>query len=337
MEAPKMPTLYCQMGFLEKFLDMCKPSLDELLFDTGSKAETITACFRLIFGTVNLKLDIESETLLKHPTPLVKKLWKKSTGNIYCQPSMALDLKSDEFWKRTSTEVFMLDVSDAEAEDLEKDWGMMVLTPSNIAKKARPLVTDSTIFAAKKDTNFNWNHFIEQKHCFHTALIVDNYLDGNIHRLRNNLVPLIKNICSKPPRKRILQIIIITTKDDYELLHNNLLHLLTEKHIPCELCVKKTETLENHDRHLITNQRWIFSGIGFMLLKWDNVNHCTYVKQSTTFLCMPLVSNAYIAYPREASRTELSSTHFTAIQGILGRLRQIDDKINDKIGISFGS
>jgi hypothetical protein len=320
------------MGFLEKFLALCKSSLDELLLGTDAQAETYTACFRLLYGAVNLKLDIESEALLKHPNPLVKKLWKKSTGKIECQPNMSRNLKSDDFWVQTSTEVFMLDIQESEADDLEKDWGMMVLTPNNIATKARRMLQDAPVFAGQHDRHFTWSQFFNQKHCFHSAVLADNYIEPDLNKLKSNLFPLIKTICSGPPRKRMLHITIITTSDGIELLHKNLLNLLEQNNLSCKLRIVKTQTLRTHDRHLITNQRWIFSGFGFTLLKWDNTQRCNKVHQSTTILCMPFVSNTYIAYPGEDETTEPSPTHFTAVQGILGRLERIDADTPNKIG-----
>jgi hypothetical protein len=332
METNSKPTLYCQMGFIEKFLALCRTSLDDLLLESGGHAETYSACFRLLYGAVNLYIDTETQTLIRHPNPLIKKLLKNPAANIQCQPGMHTQMQSDEFWLQTTTEVFMLDIPDAEAGEIEKDWGMMVLTPGNLANKSGQMLANTPIFAGQNEQTFSWNLLASQRHCFHTAVIADNYIEGDEKKLALNLVPLLMAISSGPPRKRQLHLTIITTSDGIEQIRKNLQKQIENKGIVCNLRVVKTLTLKNHDRHLITNQRWIFSGFGFTLLKWDNYKRCSVVQQSTTILCMPVVSNGYVTYKTDEDNNNPASTCFSAVRDILGRLWKIDSETPEKIG-----
>lgn len=332
MGTPVLPTIYCQMGFLERFLTMCHNSLDDLLLNQNAQAESLTACFRLLYGAVNLHLDVTSTTLTSHPNPLVKKLWKKSTGSIKCEPTLNNQLQEDAFWQHTTTEIFMLALPEAEANAMEKDWGIMVLTPDKLAQKGRRLLADAPIFVGKDDKTFKWEALATQAHCFHSAVLVDNYLEPDANKLKMNILPLIKSQLSVAPRKRQVHLTIITTNDYIELVHKNLSSLLDSNNIHCSLRVIKTQTLKNHDRHFITNQRWIFSGFGFNLLKWNNEKHCSVIQQSTTILCMPIVSNGYVAYKTDEYNDNPASTYYGTVWDILGRLRKIDSETPEKIG-----
>lgn len=317
------PTLYCQMGFIEKFLALLTDQLDLLLMSGGGTADVYSACFRLLFGPSNLVINTESAALMAHPNPMVKKLWKSAAASVQCRPDFDDQIKADDFWQTTFSEVFLLDVSSQEADEMEGNWGMLVLTPQNLPSKGKRLLPDSPLFIKRSQKTFSWNLLSNQKHCFHSLFIADNYINANFHQIRNNLAPLIRTILSSAPLKRKLHITLITLSDEVELIHKNFTDQLARKGISCTLLVVKTQNSRNHDRHLITNQRWIFSGFGFNLLRYNHHNQSQEIAQDTTLLCLPVCSGGFVTMQTDDEVFPVTTTYFGAVASVLENLKTI--------------
>lgn len=332
MSATQKPTLYCQMGFIEKFLASLTERLDVLLLSDDGTADVYSACFRLLFGPSNLVFNTESATLMAHPNPMVKKIWKGPAASFQFRPDFDDQIKADDFWQTTFSEVFLLDVSNQEANELERNWGMLVLTPHNLPTKGKRLLPDPPLFIKRSKNTFSWNRLSNQKHCFHSLYIADNYIRGNFNEIRNNLLPLIQTILSAAPLKRKLHITLITLSDEVALIHKNFTDQLAQKGINCALFVVKTESERNHDRHLITNQRWIFSGYGFNLLRYSHHQHAQEVIRDTTLHCLPVCSGGSVKMPTHDEDFPETTTYFGAVASVLEQLKTIADNRPEFIG-----
>lgn len=330
-DTPK-PTLYCQMGFIEKFLALLTNPLDVLLGTGQQSADVYTACFRLLFGPAHLVVNLEPASLMAHPNPMVKKLWKNGAASVQCRAALDQEIADDSFWSSTPSAVFLLDVKAQAADEFEKNWGVLVLTPDNLLTKGQRLLPNPPMFLRRSAKDFNWKLLANQKHCFHSVIIADNYINSNIHQIRNNLVPLIQTILSSVPQKRHLHITLVTLSDDVEAIHRNLLNILDQHQIRCELLVVRTLSLENHDRHLITNQRWIFSGFGFNILRFNYHEHAQEVTRDTTLLCMPTYSGSFVTMQTDDDAIPEGSTYYGAAAAIRSRLESIANQTPEYIG-----
>lgn len=313
------PTIYCQMGFLEQFIQKAAKSLDSIFFDANSSVDAISACFKLLYGKSNINIDAAPETLIAHTHPLVKKFIKNPTANIQCNTKMDEHLAEDEFWLNTTTEIFMLDKSEKEAARLEADWGMMVLIVKTLKNKERFLNPSPPIFINQNQDGFKWDTLAFARHHFHSILIIDNYLNSNEKELQENIIPLILNLCQGVPRKRKLNLSLITTADNIKGIHDKLQKLLDQNNIKADLSVSKTQILNNHDRHCITNQLWISSGFGFNLLSYNRSKGKMLPARDTTIFTMPRVSNDQLDSTTEIE-TPHTGTYFSASQAIIHKM-----------------
>jgi len=330
-----IPTIYCQLGFLERFIAICQPSLIELLSSKQTDMEAITSCFNLLFGTSNIYLDTTPEEILNHENPLIsKKLLKNPTATLKCEKDFNGKLNEEDFWQNLTTELFLLDEPDNIAAELEQDWGILIITPDNLHQKGSRLASSSPLFVKKGDNGFSWEHFKESRHCFHTILIADNYLDADENKLKMNLIPLLKALSSGSPRKRKTHLTVFTTNHNVKLLHQKLSTLLPAHGLDFEIRVVKVNKDNNHDRHLITNQRWIFSGYGFNLLKWNASKKCAVTEKTTTLLDLPVQSNGMLKSEDEQNISE-GKTYFSAAMGIIDELVKLDNQTPEKIGVEI--
>jgi len=319
------PQLICQLGFLEKFLAQCEGSLMDILFGRGPLAETFTACYRLIDGDADIYLDATPEELVFHPHPVIKKLIKKPTQPIRCRPAYKQEIDKDELWEKFPFAVFLLDTDAQTASEKEKDWGVAVLTPGILDQKRSLLLMNAPVFVQKGDPDFSWDILTFSKHCFHSAIVIDNYLEANENSLKNNLLPLIQSLLKEPPRKRPLHLTVITTSENISTLHAIITKLLTHTGLTAEVRVAKTLKHHNHDRHIITNQLWLTSGFGFSLIGWNPVVRRTEAMQDTIVIAMPVFSNEAVNHLGEEVKGISKPSCYHAVSGILGRAAHIDE------------
>lgn len=291
---PFIPTIYCQLGFLEKLLSSTSDTLNDWLTSRISEIDSITACFKLIYGPAKIYVDATDQELLNHKNPLVKKLWKNQTARVICKPNFSKEIDHDSINKEKSLAMFMLNLDNDSAETLENNWGVLVLTPENLIQKHAFLNASTPIFVKANNTAFNWDKLSHLKHYFHSAIIVDNYLDHNTDVLNANLLPLIRALFKGKLHKEHTHLLIATSKSDITRLHANLQKLLSKEGIEIDLRIIKVQTLQNHDRHLITNQLWVSSGYGFNLLKHDQGKQKLKSIRETTIMIHPVFFSASI-------------------------------------------
>lgn len=319
------PTIYCQKGFLEQFIKKASESLDSLFLNTESSVDAISACFKLLYGKSSIVIDASPEILTAHPHPLVKKLIKNPTAYIQCNTQLEESLAEDDFWHNTTSEVFMLDKTEREASALEADWGMLILTIDNLAKKVRFLNPSPPVFISMDQDSFNWDKLAFIRHCFHTAILVDNYIDSKEQDLRNNILPLLHNLSKGMPKKRKMNLSIVTTSDNIQDIYNKLQKLLNEKNIKVNLSVSKTQSLNNHDRHCITNQIWISSGFGFNILSYNYHKRKLLACRDTTMFIMPRISNDQLLLTVQ-SQSHHTGTYFSAANTITQKMNELIEK-----------
>lgn len=321
---PRRPQIICQLGFLEKFLQKCEGSLTDILLDRKPLAETFTACYRLLDGDADIYMDASPEELVFHPHPVVKKLIKKPTQPVRCRPSFKQELATDELWAQFPFAVFLLDSDEQTAETIENDWGVAVLTPGNLEKKGNVLLMTAPVFVKRGDPDFSWDILAFSKHCFHSVVVIDNYLEAKESSLKTNLIPLLQTLLKTKPRKRQLHLTVITTSEGIPSLHSALSKLLAEAGLEAEVRVAKTQKHHNHDRHIITNQLWLTSGFGFSLTGWRHDTNRLETLRDTIVISMPVFGNETVEYSEEEDAIYSYSACFAAVTGILGRVAMID-------------
>jgi hypothetical protein len=325
----EIPTIYCQMGFLEKLISKASESLDSLLFDEDYSVDAVSACFKLLYGKSRINIDATIEALIEHPNPLVKKFIKNPTAHIIANNNIEEKLSQENFWQTTTTELFMLDKSETEAASLEADWGIMLLTIESLAKMEVFLSPSPPIPVIQSQEGFKWQLLEFARHYFHSVIIVDNYLNDNDNELRENIIPLILSLCKGKPNRRKLSIALITTSDKIHGIHSKMRKFLNQYKIEATLSVSKTQTLSNHDRHCITNRLWISSGFGFNILAYNRQNHKLQAIRDTTLFIMPRLSNRHI-HNSNGSLISHRDTFFTASQAIISKLNKLmeESKVN---------
>ncbi len=316
------PTVYCQISFLQKFLLSLQNSLDIILLDEKSDLNHTAACYKLIFGSSKIIVDVSPETLLNNPHPLIKKLIKNPTNVILCMPDLSSQLKEDSFWQNSSNELFMLDETKDEAEKLATDYGMLILTMDNLPSMGRLLVAHPPVFAKQNDAAFNWSQLAFAKHHFHSAILIDNYFQADDNELNLNIIPLLKELIHNLPAKRPLNFTVITAADRIENVHKKLSGHLKVFGKSINLTVVKTQTLKNHDRHFITNQIWITTGFGFNLLSYNRAKAKSLPQRDTTFIVMPRVSNERVHNTSELTMHQ-QNTYFTSANHLLAQFKNI--------------
>lgn len=316
------PTIYCQMGFLEKFIKLLQNSFDSLLIEDENNGNILTATYKLVFGKAVIHLNISPEELIKNQHPLIKKFIKNPTALIKCNPELSQKFEDESFWKEMEDEVFLLDENNVKAHDIENNWGLMVLTPENLKEKGIKLTARAPMFLKQHDKKFSFNRLIIAKHTFHRAILVDNYLTANEQDIQNNIVPLLKAISNGSPAKRPIKLTVVTTNDNILALHKSLIKCLANDFPSIEITVAKTQTLKNHDRHLITNQLWMSSGFGFNLLAFDRNKKCLTVVRDTTIFILPRISNERATYYSDLD-SEVSWSYFSSASNLLARFNVI--------------
>lgn len=328
------PTVFCQMEFMNKFLNNIKFSFDNVLLEDENLGNILSATYKLIYGRTNLHLDIHDSVLLDIENPMIKKLVKSPTTLIKCNPNLQKEFNDTSFWENTDDELFLLDDNEPLAETIEKDWGLMVLTPGKIKSKGRSLTARPPLFITQSDEKFSFDRLMFAKHIFHKVVLVDNYFNANERDIKNNIIPLLKTISSGAPKKRPLKLTVITTDDNITDIHKILVRNLSNQFPRIEVTVAKTQTLRNHDRHLITNQLWITSGFGFNILSYNNHKKCLTVVRDTTIVVYPRISNENTIYNSEQS-PDYSWSYFSSSSNLLKRLGEIvknasEDRGNQK-------
>lgn len=276
------------MSFLEKLLSKTSDTFNEWLISRINEIDSITACFRLIYGPARIYIDVSDQDLLNHKNPLIKKLWKNQTARVICKPNFSHELDQIIIDSVNPFSLFMLNIDNDSATTFEKNIGALVLTPENLNVKHVFLNASMPIYVKANSTVFNWDKLSCLKHYFHSAIIIDNYLDHNIDALQANLLPLIRVIFKDILNKTRTHLLIATSKSDIKRLHDNLNGLFAKECIDVDLRIIKLQTLQNHDRHLITNQIWVSSGYGFNLLKWDNSKKKHKSIRETTIMINPV-------------------------------------------------
>jgi hypothetical protein len=270
--------VYCSVGFLSALYAYVDRPLVDWLEDDES--DNLKKLYKLIHKEAEIFLDAPISEFLSTSSPKYNPHFKKllKQGNV---PAIV----TEDFEKiHTGNEVFFAEQlspyailftnqTEADAEALEQNFGVMVFTPSEISKTGFLFQNQLELFVkGKKKT---WDFINAFQHPFNAMVISDAYLlakSGSRKNLEALLLHWLPKKLSIP-----FDLTIISDRDsktglpsDIDKMKNELTALL-EQHFPYKVNISII-IAKIHDRNLITNYLWCSSGYGFELI--DNGESC---------------------------------------------------------------
>lgn len=289
-------TIYCQVGFIEKFTKKYKesfPKVEEL--EVSADFAILQKLYKLLLKDSVLKLNIKPNELIKlsKKNIVIKSILKKEMAQdtLKFVPEEHEKIKTESsFFNDKVSEIFMLDLPEDKCQEIENNYGLMALSANNF-KAIQFLFQSDLISISTKNRNINsWDFIKKYRHPSNSMILADNYLFADIKKKTDNLLPFLKNILPKKLRHRKYQLLILTadakgTKHPININQTqNQIKTELKKHFPYSFDIqiikykeKNESGREIHDRNFITNYLWLNSGFGFNLFNKKQVKKDTHI------------------------------------------------------------
>jgi hypothetical protein len=327
--------VYCSVGFLSALYAYVDRPLVDWLEDDES--DNVKKLYKLIHKEAEILLDAPISEFVSSSSPKYNPHFKKllKQGNV---PAIV----SEDFEKiNTGDEVFFskqlspsallfTNQSEADAERLEQNFGVMVFTPSEISKTGFLFQNHLELFVkGKKKT---WDFIKSFQHPFNAMVISDAYLLAKPGS-RKNLEALLLNWL---PKKLSIpfDLTIISDRDsktglpsDIDKIKNELTTML-EQHFPYKVNVTII-IAKIHDRNLITNYLWCSSGHGFELI--DNGQSC----RDTHMAIVPVthIASDKCSYKSKSSEAVNTNSAIDLYTSLRDQFKNVNSRTPHSIGL----
>lgn len=275
-------TVLCEMAFWEKFSECYPASMPFPDEKTQQKIKSWIELYRFISRS-DIQLDCSAQhfaTVAQQDQNLAH-LWKLSTEGI-----SKLDFAEsfNDLETLLSNHPFSVLLTGTGKGPTAKRFGIISINSGNCLAKGALFVDNGD--AVRIESKWDWNQFekLFPDRSSNSMIIVDNYILKNGKRdLPELLNLLLPESCEIDYHLTIFylaeagaamskdDILNVIKKDKPELVNNLQLELIP--------MVSKTDF---HDRAIITNNLWFFSGGGFDLTRWDPATRSNVAKRSTT-------------------------------------------------------
>lgn len=327
-----IPEIYCEFSFLEKVFSQNRIGFVQALIQNSEEVEGLMACYHILNQPSIINVDISADLAKNAENVIFKQLIKNPTIRIICRDSKECSWRSNSFFNNKMLELFMLDIPDKEVEKIEKEHGLMILSPENIKQKLPLLSANPLISVIKRERKFRWEDLSYLNHHCHSVFVIDNYLiDGSKDKLKVNLIPAIKSLIKSNLKKRKLHFTLFIQKaiPDLKQIDTNLRVLLNEYMDGIEIRIVKMADKANHDRYIFTNLVCLMSGTGVNILSRIKHSEQQEINQNTSIMIYPLYSTSY-----ESSEINEScrKRNYDAIIKIIKIYGEMDVSATEKIG-----
>lgn len=275
-------TVLCEMAFWEKFSECYPASMPFPDEKTQQKIKTWIELYRFLSRS-EIQLDCSSQSfaIAAQKDPNLAHLWKLST-----EGTSKLDFAGsfDALESLLSDHPFSVLMTASGKGPTAKKYGIISINGGNCLAKGALFVDNGN--AVRIDEKWDWSQFekLFPDRSSNSMIIVDNYILKNGKRdLPDLLGLLLPESCDITYHLTIFYLAeagTAVTKDDIVGMIRQAKPGLVDN-LQLELIPMAAKT-DFHDRAIITNNLWFFSGGGFDLTRWDPSTRSNVVKRSTT-------------------------------------------------------
>ena len=288
--------IYCESGFLEKFLCAEKKKIWWNYFE-----DLFCAPSSIRITDIDSLDKFEGEIL----DMILKSKDNKQNGEIVClkeeRECMEITIREkyedERYFSEKKHAIFLMDREKDECAKMEKDYGLLFISKYNFYEYS--LLFSPDIQEINENSNL-WKCAANYNLPCNSMLLVDNFImEKDIKDIENNLHSLFEALLPKELRKTSFKIDVFTKKASDPSREEKNKKIIED-------CIQKIERLykiqvnintqynpNDHDRYLLTNYGLFMSGYGFVLthserkkgtsLSFFPITHCSVNKRNNAY------------------------------------------------------
>jgi hypothetical protein len=287
--------IYCSRSFLDEWMKL-RQAFNENPFENTDLNEVWGKYFNLLKkGRLRFDLDRDGLDSEYMSNPVLRIIHKQGTAKIEPARERFEEIRNGafDFGKIHPASLFLLD------EDLEKGGtaaqfhGMISLTKAEIRERARWLFEQAAREISKGEQiqgDQPWGFLRKFKRPINSMVIIDPYLFGSVgqsqgkalKKLKYNLSSILEELLPVTELSNGFHLTVFTyysqphenamglqiRRSNLESFHKEVQEIVRSLERPYNVNLSIVSTNHDsrpHDRHIITNNYWLFSGLGFNL------------------------------------------------------------------------